>query len=126
MFRQREPCLAPAAGIEELSQLLHRTAELCTDSAVRASTPDAELLETLQAVQSSADTAMLVAAYCYFSGCAGTARSMLRRCRIVSDVFFFLRVWPAFNFRSAVSSLGRLCANAQVAHLDEKEVEKEV
>ncbi|CAE7946372.1 unnamed protein product [Symbiodinium sp. KB8] len=54
VFRElqiRQFATAPnISRIEELSQLLHRTAELCTDSAVRASTPDAELLETLQAV----------------------------------------------------------------------------
>ena len=42
------------------------------------------------------------------------------------DMFLFLRARPACNFRSAVSSLGRFVQPAaQVARLDEKEVEKE-
>ncbi|CAE7384496.1 unnamed protein product [Symbiodinium sp. CCMP2456] len=54
VFRElqiRQFATAPnISRIEELSQLLHRTAELCSESAVRNLTPDPELLATLQAV----------------------------------------------------------------------------
>ena len=58
-FRRQLCCFAAllsfAPGIEELSRLLHRTAEC--ESAVRNLTADPELLETLQAVDSSAGKA---------------------------------------------------------------------